>query len=76
MDQTMLPKFVIENDLKSEKDQVVSRQEMGFAISSFISSVISNQNIKDDAFTAKFMAPLIAGMEMEGSYNMKPACYD
>lgn len=51
------------------------------AMTSFIGRVEKDEKIADldqdlKEFTDEFMKPLIAAMELEGSYEMKKPCYD
>lgn len=42
----------------------------------FIKSIENGSSWSTDSYTKEFVAPLIESMELEGFYNMKPACYD
>ena len=82
MDSTMLPSAVKSSDIKPEIDEATGYNQIGNAMVNFIQG-IEGKPYSDNAvveqikkYTNEFMAPLIEGMKLEGSYAMKDACYD
>jgi hypothetical protein len=80
MDEDLLPKLVMKRDLKPS----VSQEEAHKAISSAMVGFIS-QNRKDGQVEAsigeedaakKYIDPIVEGMIMEGSYNIRVPCYN
>jgi len=70
------PSAVKKRDLVADIDDVTARKSFGAAIVSFIDQVVKqdfSKEIKSD--TATVLKPLIEGLEMEGSYQLKPPCY-
>lgn len=79
MDSSMLPSFVVSNDLKPDTDEDTAHSQVAEVMTQFISSIIEKQHPEISAkwtgLTATYFKPLIDAMTLEGSYNMKPACY-
>lgn len=71
MDSTMLPFAVKAKDLKPEVEEKVAHNKVANAIVSFI----GGKPISQDE-TKAFLKPLMDGMYLEGSYDMKDPCYD
>lgn len=70
------PSAVLKKDLIPDIDDASARKSFGAAIVSFVDQVLKqdfSKEIKSD--TAKVLKPLIEGIEMEGSYQLKPPCY-
>jgi len=81
MDSSMLPSAVVSTDLTPEIEEQSAYNMVGKAMVSFIGQQDGNKEavaLRSDmeTFTDKFMAPLLKGMELEGSYGMKDPCYD
>lgn len=74
------PSFVLKNDLTPTVNVADAYKSVTSAIATFFGSIASGS--QSDAFdtlleaSGKIMAPLVQGMELEGSYWLKPACYD
>ena len=79
MDDTMLPTLVRERDLKPTNPQSQDHKEIAGKIVDFISHTRGDEkvifNAEGDA-ADKFMAPIIESMHLEGSYHIRPACYN
>ena len=70
------PKAVKKKDLKPDVDDDTARKSFSTAVVSFIGNVLKQDFSRDiKSNTAKILAPLIEGMEMEASYALKKPCY-
>ena len=70
------PKAVKKKDLVPDLDDETARKSFGGAIVEFINQVVTadfSTEIKNDSKTV--LKGLLEGIEMEGSYNLKPPCY-
>ena len=81
MDFSMLPSAVTSNDIQPEVDEKTGHIMTSNVIASFISSIEGDENAWTNskifiAYTKDFMKPLLEAMELEGSYNLKPPCYN
>jgi len=78
MDEDMLSKLVKSRDLKPALSQEDAYIEIGQQMVEFISNVRGDTqtifNTKGDS-ADKFMDPIIEGMIMEGSYNIRVPCF-
>lgn len=70
----MLPSAVVSGDLKPEVEEKTAHNQVAKAVVSFMNGAKLDQELHDS--TATFYKPLLAGMELEGSYEMKDPCYD
>ena len=79
MDEDILSKLVQSRDLKPALSQEDAHTEIGKKMVEFISNVRGDNktvfNTKGDSADT-FMDPIIEGMVMEGSYNIRIPCYD
>jgi len=80
MDSTMLPKAVVNKDLKPEVDEQSAHHMTATAMVSFIGGLLGDERAKEltDSLvkdTKELLTPLIDGMLLEGSYNIKEPCY-
>lgn len=71
-----LPSNVKSNDLSLEVTEEQAHQVAATSMVDFIKSIENGSSWSTDSYTKDFVAPLIESMELEGFYNMKPACYD
>ena len=70
------PKAVKKKDLVPDVDDETARKSFGGAIVEFINQVVTadfSTEIKNDSKTV--LKGLLEGIEMEGSYALKPPCY-
>jgi len=70
------PSAVRKRDLKPDLDDETARKSFGSAIIEFIYQVVNEDfstEIKNDSKTV--LKGLLEGIEMEGSYQLKPPCY-
>ena len=70
------PKAVKKRDLVPDVDDATARKSFGGAVVEFISQVVAQDfsyEIKND--TKNVLKGLLEGIEMEGSYALKPPCY-
>jgi len=70
------PSAVKKRDLVPDIDDETARKTFGASVVSFVANVLKqdfSSDIKSDS--AKILAPLIEGIEMEGSYRLKEPCY-
>lgn len=70
------PKAVKKRDLVPDMDAETARKSFGGAIVEFINQVVTedfSSEIKNDSKTV--LKGLLEGIEMEGSYALKPPCY-
>ena len=70
------PKAVKKRDLVPDLDDATARKSFGGAVIEFINQVVAQDysyEIKND--TKNVLKGLLEGIEMEGSYNLKPPCY-
>lgn len=80
MDSTMLPSAVVKSDLKPEVDEQTAHNLVAKSMVSFIGSIQGAQSSLLEVqslvgATADLLKPLVDGMKLEGSYNMKEPCY-
>lgn len=71
-----LPSNVKSNDLSLEVTETEAHQSVADSMIEFIKSIESGSSFKTDSYTQTFVSPIVDSMELEGFYNMKPACYD
>ena len=81
MDFSMLPSAVTSNDIQPEMDEKTGHNMTSNVIASFIASIEGDENAWTNsknfiAYTIEFMKPLLEAMDLEGSYNLKPPCYN
>ncbi len=70
------PKAVKKKDLVPDLDDTTAKKQFSAAIVSFVDKVLKQDFSKDvKSDTAKVLQPLVEGIEMEGSYQLKPPCY-
>ena len=71
------PSAVLKKDLIPDVDDSTARKSFAGAVVDFVSKVVADDFSKDikSNNSQKILAPLIEGMEMEGSYALKPPCY-
>lgn len=76
----MVPKGVKKDDFKQETDEKVGHNMVAKSMVSFIDGIEKGHsnsiNADQVSYTQDFMKPLIDAMTLEGSYTMKPPCYD
>lgn len=79
MDEELLPSLVKSSDLKPSVSQEKAHKEISATMVEFISTVRGDEkvafNAKDDS-AEKFINPIVEGMIMEGSYNIRIPCYN
>jgi len=75
MDSSMLPSGVTDSDLKPEVEEKAAHEAIAKEMVGFFGQVLqkkeANYNSSEELFK-----PLLAGLELEGSYALKPACYN
>lgn len=82
MDRTMdLPSHVKENDLNPEITQADGYEFISNSMVSFMSGIMGDTTFEETTTALKeeskaLLQPLMDAMILEGSYNMKDACYD
>lgn len=69
-----VPSFVINNDLTPDIEYETAHKQIGENMAAFCDSVINGVAF-DASKSAEILAPLVSGMEMEGSYALKDPCY-
>ena len=70
------PSAVKKRDLVPDMDDDSARKAFGGAIVEFVGKVIANDFSSDvTSETSTVLAGLLEGIEMEGSYALKPPCY-
>lgn len=74
MDSSMLPSAVVKSDLKPEVEEKTAHNQIANSVVNFMSGKTQEASLANS--TAEFMKPLLAGMELEGSYEMKDPCYN
>lgn len=80
MDSTMLPKAVVDKDLKPEVDEKTAHNLAAKAMVTFIAGILGDEkanSLMESHLqeTAYLLQPLITGMQLEGSYFIKDPCY-
>ena len=70
MDSTLVPSFVTKNDLNAEISEDQAHKEIAAGYVDLFKSVASTSKN-----TGTILKPLIDGMLLENSYNMKDPCY-
>ena len=75
MDSSMLPSAVKDSDLKPEVDETTAHAAIAEEMAGFFAQVLKNEERSYDSTEALFK-PMLAGLELEGSYALKPACYN
>jgi hypothetical protein len=70
-----VPSFVQSNDLKADVADADARTMVGQSMSNFITSTLASGTGETKSNTDDYFAPLLEAMRLEGSYVMKPACY-
>mmetsp|Transcript_19877 Transcript_19877/g.14320 ORF Transcript_19877/g.14320 Transcript_19877/m.14320 type:complete len:211 (-) Transcript_19877:723-1355(-) len=70
------PSAVLKSDLNPEISENDAHKFCAQQMVTFIGHILGNKSVVSDKNTKNFLAPLIEGMEMEGSYAIKPPCYD
>ena len=70
------PKAVYKDDLNADISEAEAHKFVAEQITSFIGYVLGSSSAVSDQATEDFLAPLIDGMKMEGSYHLAPPCYD
>lgn len=80
MDASMLPSAVVDSDLKPEVDEKDAHHMAATAMTSFIGGLVGDERARiqinslvED--TAELLQPLLDGMLLEGSYDVKEPCY-
>lgn len=68
------PKSVVKGDLNAEVTETDAHSEISKYMAYFAKQLISGETFSTGA-TDAILAPLIAAIELEGSYIMKDACY-
>lgn len=70
-----VPSFVQQNDLKPEITEKNAQNQIALAMKSFIENAMDflDGKMKESDI---FFKPLIDALKMEGSYHLKPPCYD
>ena len=82
MDDTMLPKLIIKDDLRPEVTQDQGYSMVASNMVSFIANIRGDKDVAEKALKGfknegeEFFAPFIEAMKLEGSYNMKIPCYN
>lgn len=74
MDDSMIPSYVTKNDLNPEISQEIAHQEISKGIVGLIDQVLKSSSF-DNENTEAILKPLIDGMILENSYQMKDPCY-
>lgn len=70
------PSAVKKRDLVPDMDAATARKSFGAAVVSFIDKVVRQDFSQDvTSNTATVLKGLLEGIEMEGSYQLKPPCY-
>lgn len=70
------PKAVKKRDLVPDIDDETARQAFGASIVSFVRNVLKDDFSREiNSDSATVLKPLVEGIEMEGSYQLKPPCY-
>lgn len=70
------PSAVLKKDLVPDMDDTTAKKDFASAMVSFIDQVLKQDFSKDiTGSTEKVLKPLVEGIEMEGSYQLKPPCY-
>lgn len=70
------PSAVKKRDLVPDMDDATAKKSFAGAMVSFISQVLNQDFSKDiQGQTSTVLKPLVEGIEMEGSYQLKPPCY-
>uniref|UniRef100_A0A7S3W8N1 Alpha/beta hydrolase fold-5 domain-containing protein n=1 Tax=Strombidinopsis acuminata TaxID=141414 RepID=A0A7S3W8N1_9SPIT len=70
------PSAVYKSDLKPEIAEADAHKFIAKQMSTFIGHILGSRSTVSDKATKNFLAPLIEGMKMEGSYAIAPPCYD
>eukprot|EP00352_Strombidinopsis_acuminata_P005277 CAMPEP_0176372020 /NCGR_PEP_ID=MMETSP0126-20121128/25105_1 /TAXON_ID=141414 ORGANISM="Strombidinopsis acuminatum, Strain SPMC142" /NCGR_SAMPLE_ID=MMETSP0126 /ASSEMBLY_ACC=CAM_ASM_000229 /LENGTH=441 /DNA_ID=CAMNT_0017731709 /DNA_START=295 /DNA_END=1623 /DNA_ORIENTATION=+ len=69
-----VPSFVVNNDLTPDIEYDLAHKKIGENMAAFCDFVVNGVAF-DTSESAEILAPLVSGMEMEGSYNLKEPCY-
>jgi hypothetical protein len=69
------PKWIVENDLKSDLDVNLAFKITAQAIAPFLVSIASGGKESFEAMGADYLNPFVQAMVEEGYYSLKPACY-
>jgi len=70
------PSAVYKSDLRPEIAESDAHKFVAKQMSTFIGHILGSWSTVSDSATKTFLAPLIEGMKMEGSYALAPPCYD
>ena len=71
------PGLVMKKDLRPEITEAVAHSTFSAEIVKFIDQVTAGTFTGfDESSTKKFLSPLLDAMPLEGSYALKPPCYD
>ena len=70
------PGLVMKRDLRPEISESDAHKAFATQMVSFIGQVTTKTFKSDETSTAKVIKPLLDAMKLEGSYALKPPCYD
>lgn len=70
------PAAVLKKDLNPEISEEAAHELVAQHMADFVAYVVQGGDQFFDLQTDDFVAPLVDAMKFEGSYHMKPACYD
>lgn len=71
-----MPSYVKTNDFIATVSESDAHTLVAQKIASYISSMIGLSEFSTGTFTDSYYLPMISAMSLEGSYYMKPACYN
>lgn len=75
MDSSMLPSGVKDSDLKPEVEEKAAHASIAKEMVGFFGQILKNEEANYKT-TEELFKPMLAGLELEGSYALKPACYN